>query len=140
MALSDFKAVCALTNELGYPMLELRMYERLQCVVDRPEHGAFVAERQGAVVGWIHVYVAHIIEAPNSYVEIGGLVVDENHRGAGIGRALVAAAEGWARQNWFDDIRVRSASKRTDAHAFYEKLGYQLVKTQMRFQKDLPPD
>jgi GNAT superfamily N-acetyltransferase len=111
--------------------------ERLQCILNRPEHGAFVAEQEGSVVGWIHVYVAHIIEAPNSYVEIGGLVVDESQRGTGIGRALIEAAEDWTRRSGFDDIRLRSASKRVEAHKFYESLGYRIVKTQMRFEKKL---
>ena len=137
MVQDDFKAVCALTKQLGYPMLELRMYERLQCILNRPEHGAFVAVLDGSVIGWIHGYVAHILEAPVSFVEIGGLVVDESHRGTGIGRALINAAEDWARSGGFDDIRLRSATKRVEAHKFYESLGYQIVKTQLRFEKKL---
>ena len=33
------------------------------------------------MLGWIHCFVAHILESPQSYVEIGGLVVDESARG-----------------------------------------------------------
>lgn len=139
MVLDDFKAVCALNGQLGYPMTEFMAYERLQCILDRPEHGAFVAELEGKVIGWIHVYVAHILEARDSNVEIGGLVVDETHRGAGVGKALVKQGEEWTLQSGFDEIKLRSAIKRTEAHKFYESLGYQIVKTQVRLEKKLIP-
>ena len=133
----DASRVCKLSGQLGYPMPEPTLSDRIANILDREEHAAFVAEQDGLVVGWIHVYVTHILESPNSYVEIGGLVVDENVRGQGIGKALVRVGEQWSLENGFNDIRVRSASKRAEAHAFYEKLGYRLVKTQMRFEKSL---
>ena len=135
--IADAKRVSELTGQLGYPMHESIVSDRILNILHRDEHAAFVAEQEGRVLGWIHVYVTHILESPVSSVEIGGLVVDESHRGHGIGKALVKAGEDWTRENGFEDIRVRSASKREEAHAFYERLGYQLVKTQMRFQKKL---
>ena len=137
MTVADAKAVGELSGQLGYPMPESLVLERIASVVDRDEHAAFVAVIDDGVVGWIHVYVSHIIESPNAYVEIGGLVVEEKFRGQGVGKALVSAGENWTLLSGFDDIRLRSASKRTEAHAFYEKLGYQMVKTQMRFTKKL---
>ena len=139
MTTADSKSVCDLSGQLGYPMPESTVHERISTVLDQPGHAAFVAEIEGTVVGWIHIYVSHIIESANSYVEIGGLVVDESRRGQGIGKALVKAGEGWTLQNGFNDIRLRSAIKRVEAHAFYERLGYEMVKTQMRFQKNLEP-
>jgi GNAT superfamily N-acetyltransferase len=133
----DAEAVSRLSAQLGYPMPESTVHDRINTVLNQPGHAGFVAESDGKVVGWIHVYVAHIIEAPYSYTEIGGLVVDENMRGKGVGCELVQAVERWSLANGFDDIRVRSASKRTDAHAFYARLGYKFVKTQMRFEKSL---
>ena len=137
MTAADAKAVGELSGQLGYPMSESVVLGRIASIVDRDEHAAIVAVIENAVVGWIHVYVSHIIESPCAYVEIGGLVVDEDFRGQGVGKALVTEVENWALQGGFDDIRVRSASRRTEAHAFYEKLGYELVKTQMRFAKKL---
>jgi GNAT superfamily N-acetyltransferase len=135
--IGDADAITRLSEQLGYPMSVAETAQRLQLIIGFKEHGAFVAEWDGQVVGWIHVYAAHLLESPASYVEIGGLVVDEACRGKGVGRALVQKAEEWTTENGFDDIRVRSASRRAEAHAFYQRLGFDLVKTQMRFRKDL---
>ena len=137
MTANDAQSVGDLSGQLGYPLSEETIQSRISTVLNRPEHIVFVAEINGGVVGWIHVYIAHLIEAANSYAEIGGLVVDDACRGKGVGKALVKAAEDWTTKCGFDDIRVRSASRRVEAHQFYEKLGYRLVKTQMRFEKNL---
>ena len=135
---TDADSVAALSGQLGYPMSGKEVKARISLVGKNPEHGALVAENgTGRPLGWIHVYVAHLIESPNSYVEIGGLVVDADTRGQGVGKALVMAAEKWAIEHGYDDIRVRSQTKRTDAHAFYQHLGYELQKTQLRFVKKL---
>ena len=137
MTALDAQAVSDLSGQLGYPLSEETIHSRIVSVLGQPQHAAYVAEIEGCVVGWIHVYIAHLIEASHSYAEIGGLVVNEASRGKGVGKALVRAAEEWTISEGFDDIRVRSASRRIEAHQFYEKLGYRLVKTQMRFEKNL---
>ena len=133
----DAPGVRNLNDQLGYPMSTEVVQSRIETILNRQDHAAFVAEKNGEVIGWIHVYVSHILESTNSFVEIGGLVVDEEQRGLGVGKALVKAVEEWTIQSGFDDIRLRSAIKRVEAHKFYESLGYRIVKTQMRFEKKL---
>ena len=48
----------------------------------------------------------------------------KRHRSAGIGAALVEAAEAWARERGATAIIVRSRSTRERAHRFYERIGY----------------
>ncbi len=55
------------------------------------------------------------------------LVVDESVRTHGIGRALVQAAEQFARERGAKRINVTTALHRSDAHAFYERIGYALT-------------
>jgi GNAT superfamily N-acetyltransferase len=64
-------------------------------------------------------------------------VVDEQARGAGVGRALMARAEQWARDHGCVAVTLRTNVVRTEAHAFYEKLGYGNVKTQHAYRKRL---
>jgi GNAT superfamily N-acetyltransferase len=70
-------------------------------------------------------------------VELRGLVVDEKHRGTGLGRALLRQAEQWAIDRKTPVVRLRCNVIRTGAHAFYRRLGYSLVKTQHAFRRQL---
>ena len=45
--------------------------------------------------------------------------------------------EQWARKHGCKSVNLRSNVARKDAHAFYQSLGYNLVKTQHVFQKNL---
>ena len=69
--------------------------------------------------------------------ELTGLVVASAARRLGVGSALVAAAEEWARANGFSSLRVRSNVTRAESHPFYEKLGFERAKTQHAYRKAL---
>jgi GNAT superfamily N-acetyltransferase len=51
------------------------------------------------------------------------LVVDREARSQGIGKALLAAAAGWARDHGCTHLELSSGAGRTDAHRFYEREG-----------------
>jgi GNAT superfamily N-acetyltransferase len=109
---------------------------RLEAFAGNPDEAVLVAEERGVVAGWIHVGVVRSLESV-PFVEIRGLVVTGARRGRGIGGALVAEAEAWARRAGFTRMRVRSREARADAHRFYEARGYANVKTQRVFDKRL---
>ncbi len=132
----DAERIATLSEQLGYPTDAEAMLKRLRAIGRRPDHGVFVAEAEGNVVGWVHVYAVAALESP-AHAEIGGLVVDEAHRGRGIGRALMERAEAWARDMGLGAVRLRSNVIRAEAHAFYERIGYAQVKTQKVFAKAL---
>ena len=90
----------------------------------------------GAIAGWIHVFVKQLLESDRE-IEIGGLVVDQNSRRQGAGKALVEHAERWARSKRLKTVYVRSNVIRKEAHIFYQKLGYKIIKTQSAFRKVL---
>jgi GNAT superfamily N-acetyltransferase len=71
-------------------------------------------------------------EAPSGQITL--LVVDEANRSRGAGRALVEAAEAWARSRGTKRITVTTALDRGVAHAFYEKVGY--LHTGRRYAKN----
>ena len=137
MEVGDAPAVAALCVQLGYPATAGEMERRMLLLRENADHGLFVVEDAGGgVVGWVHVCGEHLLVSP-PYAEVGGLVVDDEARGVGVGRALMAEAERWARERGYREVRVRSGTARTGAHAFYQRIGYRLVKSQHRFVKTL---
>jgi ribosomal protein S18 acetylase RimI-like enzyme len=59
--------------------------------------------------------------------EVVSLVVTRDQRSAGLGRALLRAAEGIARDRGFDTIKIAVMAGNTRAQAFYETNGYSAV-------------
>ncbi len=90
----------------------------------------------GSLCGWLHLFVAHRVES-DRFAELGGLVVAEEDRGKGIGRRLLAAAEQWVKGRGITKLRVRSRSSRSDAHAFYQRLGFIGSKEQLVLDKPI---
>lgn len=132
----DAEALGALAGELGYPSSAAAVRSRLERIARREAEVVFVAEAEGAVVGWVHV-LEFLSLASDPCALIAGLVVGEPSRRRGIGRALVECAEGWARERGLSSIRLRSRESRAGAHAFYGRLGYRPVKRQLQFRKEL---
>jgi len=126
-----------LATQLGYPSTAAEVRRRLGRILKQPGHAVFVAEKSDVgVVGWAHVFVHALVES-DTFAEVGGLIVDERERGQGIGKGLMARVESWARARGARNVSLRSNIIRKDAHAFYEKLGYRIIKTQLAFRKSL---
>ncbi|MEO6195944.1 MAG: GNAT family N-acetyltransferase, partial [Thermoanaerobaculia bacterium] len=130
----DSAAVADLATQLGYPTTPEEAEARLRDLEERPESSVLVAEAGGVVIGWIQVAGAYRVDS-EPYAEIAALVVDAAHRGGGIGAELVAAADGWAVRHGFRTLRVRSNVVRERTHAFYERLGFTRMKSQVVFTR-----
>lgn len=134
----DVVTLAALSGQLGYPVETAEMAARLARVRGQHAGEVFVAvgEEDSRVLGWTHVVPRLQLEEP-PFAELAGLVVADTARGFGIGRALLAAAEDWARRTGFALMRVRSNVVRERAHRFYEREGYCRVKVQAAFHKSI---
>jgi ribosomal protein S18 acetylase RimI-like enzyme len=131
----DITALARLAGELGYPSTPEQVRERFANIKAAPHQATFVAVTDGAaVIGWIQLSEARSLET-EPRAEITGLVVDSNFRGGGAGSLLVQRGEEWARQRGLAVIGVRSNIIRERTHAFYERLGYAVTKTQKVFRK-----
>jgi GNAT superfamily N-acetyltransferase len=134
---ADAAALAVLSTQLGYPTSEDEARRRLTQIAGNPENLILVAEQpEGRVIGWLNAYLCQLVES-DLHAEIGGLVVDEEYRGSGTGRLLMRHAEQWAREKNCRTVSLRSNIIRERAHEFYQRLGYQIVKTQHAFRKIL---
>src|SRR5437867_11196284 len=125
----DVERVANLVTELGYPATAVDIARRFERIDGCDNQILLVADADGEAVAWIHV-AAHAYLEHDASAEILGLVVTDQQRGGGIGTALVGAAESWALRQGCGLLRVRSRVIRERAHAFYERHGFQRIKTQ----------
>ncbi len=108
---------------------------QLRAITDARAVFVAVVPRAG-VVGWIGVALRESL-IDSARADIEGLVVEDEYRGNGIGRLLVDAAENWARRRGCTSLRLVSNVVRERAHEFYRRLGYDILKTQHAFKKNL---
>lgn len=134
--LDDVPRVTALCVQLGYPSREEDVERRLRWLQQSDTDTVLVAVLDDRVVGWIHLRL-HVTVESGPDVEVAGLVVDEAHRGAGIGRVLMREADRWGAARGCGHVRLRSRVVRADAHAFYQHLGFRILKTQHAFIKEI---
>lgn len=123
-AVNDAADVAALLAELGYPNPQQDIESRIREHHASRQAAVFVAESGGKIVGLASFQQVPLFHAPGYLGRITSFIVSDSHRRRGIGRALVLAIEEFAWKNGCERIEVTSGDGRTDAHAFYERLGF----------------
>ena len=126
------KEITALALQLGYENKAKELFRRLEFILESNYDCIFIAQHDDQIVAWIHALVAVRVESP-LFVEITGLVVDENFRNKQIGQKLLEAVKDWSNALEIPLIRVRCNVIRTESHKFYEALGFTLDKEQKVF-------
>jgi GNAT superfamily N-acetyltransferase len=122
--LEDADQLARLFGQLGHPQTGDALHGQLEKVLADPRADVLVADDGGALVGAATYFFVPVAHDSRPWCRITTLVVDEAHRGQGIGRMLMAAAETAARDAACSRIEATSALHRAGAHRFYERLGY----------------
>ena len=133
----DAAAIAELVTDLGYPTSAADMSERLAAIEKDAHYATFVADSAGRAVGVAGVRLGPLYERNGLSGQVMVIAVRTEAQGVGVGRALMAAAEGWARQAGAVEMVVHSGEHREDAHRFYERQGYR--NTGRRFIKFFTP-
>jgi GNAT superfamily N-acetyltransferase len=123
-----------LIGQLGYDASAADVAERLSAM-EAEGRVVLVAELDGAVVGCLSTSVMRVLHRPALVGRISMMVVDEALRSRGIGARLVCAAEEALAAQGCYMVEVTSHQRRTEAHRFYERLGY--ARTSVRLAKEL---
>lgn len=90
---------------------------------------AWVAERDGAVVGMcsLQVLISTAEGGPVGLIE--DVIVSRAYQGKGIGASLLRAAEAWAKEHGLTRLQLLADRANTPALEFYDRMGWQ--KTQL---------
>jgi len=135
--LTDSKEIARLSLQHGYEVSETEVMIRVERLLLNEDHAIYVKEvSSNEISGWIHVHGRHLIGV-YPFAEIGGLVIDSNHRRKGYGEKLMRKCEEWAMKKGYKEVRVRSGGHRKEAHEFYKGIGYQNSKWQEVFSQKL---
>ena len=109
-------------------------------LVERDDAAVFIAERpDGTACGYVEVgsrpYVDGCETSPVGYLEAWW--VDPDVRRAGYGRALLSAAEDWARSRGYTEMGSDALLDNSVSHEAHRRSGYEEVDRVVQFRKKL---
>ena len=125
------------TEQLGYEVSEAVINRQLEKLLNDPNHHFFavcVDDQTQLLIGYIHAQVYDTLYAAPLFNVLALAVDDKIHR-QGVGSQLMSALETEAKRRDIETIRVASGESRTEAHLFYEKIGFVSNKFQKHFLK-----
>ena len=129
---SDILHWNALPDHFAIPGEPARAEDYVNHLLDEENGVILVAELEGVVIGLIQLAVFDERSGPyrrkRPHAHIGDIVVSGEHRRTGVGRMLLAAADGWAKARGAEEIELTVWDFNDDAIALYESLGYQATK------------
>ena len=121
----DAEVIVRLLEQLNYPTENGLVARRLSLLADNDEHLDVVVEVGNNVPGFMSLHFIPQIAFDADYAVISYLVVDEHTRKQGIGKILEEYAVEVALKRGCRRIFLHSNARRTDAHRFYLRQGYQ---------------
>ena len=110
----------------------------MQRLLERQDAAVFIAERpDGSVCGYVEVgsrpYVDGCDTSPVGYIEAWW--VDPDVRRGGYGRALLTAAEEWARAQGYTEMGSDALLDNVVSHEAHKRSGYEEVDRVVQFRK-----
>ena len=101
-----------------------------------PDSVVLVAERDGAVVGYVFAGLEPLSwkELRDACGFVHDVCVDEKARGLGVGAQLMHAAIGWLREHDAPRVVLWSAVRNPGAQRLFERLGFRHTMTEMTLE------
>ncbi|MFG6117085.1 GNAT family N-acetyltransferase [Halobacillus sp. MO56] len=135
--LEDAKDLARLVTVLGYPTTKQEMAVRFAKIKMKTDYQTYVYEENERLLGMIGMVHGIRYEGNDSYIRVVAVVVEEQHRGRGIGKQLFQQAEKWGKANGAASLILNSGNRpeRAETHRVYEHMGF--VKKSTGFAKTL---
>ena len=131
----DYKAAAMIWREvIDVPVSDEDLAQIYRKMAADDRCFTYVAEADEKIVGLVTGVCVPAIPFPNGYIKMNGLGVIPEYRHRGIGRKLLMQVEKEAAQRQVSRIGLATGMGRTEAHAFYERMGYR--KTSFWYRKD----
>lgn len=121
----DYLSIAAIWRDVFTPVEDESVAGVCERMKGDSRYRTFVADIDGDVVGFVTTVEALSINLPNGYIKINGLAVLPEYRRRGIGKMLMVRVEELAKERGVSFIGLASGFQRTEAHEFYEHLGYE---------------
>lgn len=135
-SLEDANIIAVLMNDLGYDVASATIFEKIAALRTSASDAVFLAVLRERVVGVISLHALPMFHRSGNLGRITSLVVGTSARGRGVGTALIDRSNEWFALKGCVKIEVTSGDHRTDAHLFYQQLGFQ--RDGQRLAKSLP--
>jgi GNAT superfamily N-acetyltransferase len=145
--IQDYDALCALfaqVDRIHYTNLPdifqpvpgaARERSHIESILDDSRARLFVAEQDGTVIGLAEATIRDAarwpMATPRSWVHLHDIIVDERFRGVGVGKALLAHVEAWARSLGISRVELVVWEFNTPARALYEHQGFRTLNRTM---------
>ncbi len=99
-----------------------------------PGHDIFVGMLDGKEVGVLWLFTDPALTTPETMIY--DIEVAEAHRGKGLGRELLTAAEAWCADHSIGVLKLHVFAKNTTAVSLYESAGFEA--TNINMSKQIP--
>ena len=124
--ISDVSELLPLLAQLGYETTKLELTERLHLYVNSANYGLIVSSHNGTISGLIAWSKTNLFVSNKIRFHIEALIVDNVHRGLGLGKKLLEMVESLAKDHSPSIVDLTSGLRRKPdgTHQFYEVMGY----------------
>ncbi len=142
--LDDYDALCELIDQVDAlhrdrlpgiyrrPDGPVREKNEIAAFIADERVGLFVAEVEGELAGYIHAYLRDTppvpVLVPRRFAMIDSMAVGKNQRRKGIGQALIAQVQRWAREQGATSVELNVYEFNRGALRFYEALGFKVLR------------
>ena len=94
--------------------------------IEDPPEGSelFVADEGGRIAGFMYLVTTSDFYTKEKHGHVSDLVVAREGEGRGVGRALLAAGEEWARERGYRLLSLKVFGDNERARRLYERIGY----------------
>ena len=137
LLLTDVESLSQINEQaLGYSFSTEKTAQQLVKLIQDSHHFfiGFEDVKSHQLLGYVHAEVYQSLYSEPGF-NVLALAVLPDHQGKGIGKILLQGLEEEGKRRGYAFIRLNSADYRTEAHAFYEHVGYSCDKLQKRFIK-----